>query len=606
MSIDRTKYSPNKYKTKGASDTDSYFNVNLESEEKLLPPGKINHIVNIGDVFNNEREESKRYRFVGTLLPVFSNVLFNISGDKGPSSFGNFMFDPDNPIYVDSLQNGVNHDDSYGWETFDGFIFKSDPFDNQYVGRPTLTYSESVSKHLMEVNGWFGFYDPDFRKLGFCDFYDLEPKRERFDLNSNLQTRNWEFTITYPYAHDDQHHLVKDGLLITNAEARNLGGVDMVVFGTAAPHNLTVGDTVRISDTSNSFMDGDFTVESLGLSNGDSKETFFVVNINPNNATLGPLFTNGRMKRLYYGYEVTYYLRKFKKIKKYETQTQLNQTDYEVYPLAFSKNIYDDQNYQIVINDDIDVDGLTDNLGRPLSEIYLTMLKTKTGNMFTRVQSGFDFDNYYGNVITTTNEGRDVSNIRKIHTISLPLAPFESHTPVEDNVLITNNDFYGDICEYSKYEVKETILQQIPHRFNTLDRETTSIKQITDGSIKGVRAEGYLYQPHYRVKIREYSNYVEQGDSSTVGIPEYAENLNDGRYLWRDLLSIGYNDGQEETLDYPFVNGVHYLYDNFCIVTRRQDPFGNFGLLYTESYPRDIYGDGLTDKFVTKRADDEC
>jgi hypothetical protein len=606
MSTDRTKYNPNKYKTKGASDTDTYFNINLESEEKLLPPGKINHIVNIGDVFDKEREECKKYRFVGTLLPVFSNVLFNISGDKGPSSFGNFIFNPDNPTYVSSLQNGVNHDDSYGWETFDGFIFKNDAFNNDFVGQANLTYTQSVNKNLVELNGWFGFYDPDFRKLGLCDFYDLEPKRERFDLNSNLKDRNWELTITYPYAHDEQHHLVNGGLLITNAEVRILGGVNMVVFGTAAPHNLVIGDTVRLSNMSNSAMEGDFTVESVGLSNGDSKSTQFVVNVNANNATLGPLFTNGRMKRLYYGKEVKYYIRKFKKIKKFETQNELTQFDYEVYPLSFSNNIYNDQNYQIVIKDDIDITDLKDNLGRPLSEMYLTMIKTKSVNMFTKVQSGFDFENYYGNVITTTNDGRDVSNIRKIHTLSLPLAPFESHVPLESNVLISNNDFYGDICEYSEYEVKETILQPVMHRFNTVDRETTISKQITNGVIKGVRPEGYLYQPHYQIKIREYSNYVEQGDASTVNIPEYAENLNDGRYLWRDLLTIGYNDGQEETLNYPFLNGVHYLYNNFCIVTRRQDPFGNFGLLYTESYPRDIYGDGLTDKFVVKRADDEC
>lgn len=592
MAIGRVTYKLNKETSKGSANKDSFFNVNLESETKLLPPDKINKIVNLYDVFSSERNSSSRYRIINTILPVFSNVLFNISGNKGSLNFND--------------QNGITNTKPYGWETFDGFTFKNDPFDNDYVSFSDLTYEESVNKHLKEVNGWFGFYDPDYRKHGFCTFYDLEPKRTRFDLNSNLSNRNWEITITYPYANDEQHHLVYGGLLITTSESRTLGGVPMISLGTAVPHNLNIGDTVRITDMNNFYMNGDFTVLGLGLENGDSKETFFVINIDPTIAVTGPLFTTGRMKRLYYGNEVKYYFRKFKKIKGYDTQLELTRDDYECYPLSFSKNIYDDQNYQVVFNDDIDVSDLKDNLGRPLSELYLTIIKTNSKSFFTRIVSGVDLENKLGNVSTSTNDDLSVSNIRKMHTISLPLAPFQSHTPLENNVLITNNDFYGDICEYSKYEAQETILSPVTHRFNTIDRETTIVRPISNGVINGPRVEGYMYQPHHRLKIRQFSNYVEQGDSSVVGIPEYAEYLGDDKYLWRDLLDIGYNDGQEETLDYPFLNNAHYLYNNICFVTKRQDPFGNYGLLYTKDYPRDITGDGIGNKFTIKNSGDVC
>lgn len=592
MAIGRVTYKLNKETSKGSANKDSFFNVNLESETKLLPPDKINKIVNLYDVFSSERNSSSRYRIINTILPVFSNVLFNISGNKGSSNFN----DP----------NGITNTKPYGWETFDGFTFKNDPFDNDYTAFSDLTYEESVNKHLKEVNGWFGFYDPDYRKHGFCTFYDLEPKRTRFDLNSNLSNRNWEITITYPYANDEQHHLVYGGLLITTSESRTLGGVPMISLGTAVPHNLNIGDTVRITDMNNFYMNGDFTVLGLGLENGDSKETFFVINIDPAIAVTGPLFTTGRMKRLYYGNEVKYYFRKFKKIKGYDTQLELTRDDYECYPLSFSKNIYDDQNYQVVFNDDIDVSDLKDNLGRPLSELYLTIIKTNSKSFFTRIVSGVDLENKLGNVSTSTNDDLSVGNIRKMHTISLPLAPFQSHIPLENNVLITNNDFYGDICEYSKYEAQETILSPVTHRFNTVDRETTIVRPISNGVINGPRVEGYMYQPHHRLKIRQFSNYVEQGDSSVVGIPEYAEYLGDDKYLWRDLLDIGYNDGQEETLDYPFLNNAHYLYNNICFVTKRQDPFGNYGLLYTKDYPRDITGDGIGNKFTIKNSGDVC
>lgn len=587
--INRLKYRLNSTKFKGASNTDSYFNVNLESKNKLLPPGEISRTVNTGDIFDKERDESKVYRIIQTLSPLFTNVLFNLSGDKGPNNY-----------FINI--NNIDGTKPYGYQTFDGYIFKNNAFDTSI---PTLTYLQSLDKNLKEQNGWFGFYNPDVQKGEICNFYDLEPTRDRFDLNSSLIIRNWELTITYPYKSENTHHLVNNGLLITTAELVEVGGVDMVALGSAVPHNLIVGDTVRLTNMPNSNMNGDFNVISLGF-NSENFETFFVVDMGVNNAVLGNLFTSGRLKRLYYGNEVTYYFRKFKKIKSFETQSDITKYGYDCYPLAFSQTIYGDQTYQVTFNDDIDVSDLVDNLGRPLSELYLTVIKTDSDGLFTKTISGLDLEDYLGNVGTQTIDQRNVSNIRKMHTISPPLALFNSHIPLENNVDINDSDYYGDICEYNKFEVKETILIKVMHRFNTLDRETTTLVPVTGLNIKGPRNEGYIYNPHFLIKIRQFSNYTEQSEINTVGIPEYAENLGDGRYLWRDLLSIGINDGQDETLDYPFLNGRHYLHQNICVYTRRQDPFGNFGLLYTASQPNDYSGNTITNNFVTKIANNEC
>jgi hypothetical protein len=191
MSIGRVRYKLNKATSKIAANSDSYFTVNLESQIKLLPPGEINKIVNAGDIFNSERDNSKRYRVITTILPVFSNVLFNITGNKGPNNY--------------TTLNGINYNDSYGYQTFDGFLFKNEPYENGFTGNAPLNYNQSLKKHLKEINGWFGFYNPDVTKQGFCEFYDLEPTRNRFDLNSALSSRNWNITITYPYAKDDTH-----------------------------------------------------------------------------------------------------------------------------------------------------------------------------------------------------------------------------------------------------------------------------------------------------------------------------------------------------------------------------------------------------------------
>jgi hypothetical protein len=107
------------------------------------------------------------------------------------------------------------------------------------------------------------------------------------------------------------------------------------------------------------------------------------------------------------------------------------------------------------------------------------------------------------------------------------------------------------------------------------------------------------------ITIRDFSTYVEQGDQYTVGVPNYAVDLGDGRYLWRDLLDIGVNESNAKALDYPFLNGCHYMYDNYCFTVRRQDPFDNWDLYYSK-YPADPIGERMTTKFNSNSAIYAC
>jgi hypothetical protein len=49
-----------------------------------------------------------------------------------------------------------------------------------------------------------------------------------------------------------------------------------------------------------------------------------------------------------------------------------------------------------------------------------------------------------------------------------------------------------------------------------------------------------------------------------------------------------------ELVDYPFLNGAHYIYKNYILSLRRQDPYGKYGLYYS-TFPRDPYGDKFFD-----------
>ena len=289
------------------------------------------------------------------------------------------------------------------------------------------------------------------------------------------------------------------------------------------------------------------------------------------------------------------------------TNKKFTDIDYSIYPLAFSNTVFNDQNYQITFNNEVDVEGIKDNLGRPLSELFLTFVKTRDNNFMSSVKSGLDLEYLSGNLLD-----EELSNIRRIHNGTT--SPFQTHTPLpgETNIIMNpiniDDEFYGDVVEYNKTELVENILSDVLHRFNTSNRDGSTQNQ---DYAKGPRREGYMYKPHHQIPIRLYSSFIEQGYTATTGnIPDYSEKLNGGKYIWRDLLSIGVPLANGETLEYPFTNNSHYIYDNICFVMKRQDPFNLYGLYYggdTDNQdPADPRGETITDKFVTKNSEDVC
>jgi len=611
--MNRVRYKLNKNKSKTSINLDVNNSISLISETKILPANEFTHIVNEIEQFNKEREESKRYRLIATINPLISNVLFNIKSDEIPKDFGSAPSNDDLSVFK-----------SYGWEIFNKTIFKQDILKSQNsFGKEDFTFEDSIKKHLTEVNGWFGFYDPDKTKAGDCSFYEMEPTSKRFDFNNNVN-KNWDLTVTYPFEIDDSHYLVKNGLLITTISRREFGGRNLIALGTAVNHNLITGDRVRISNMPDSALNGDYDVLGLGLDNGDYMNNFFVIELSSDDANVNNIininFGGARMKRLYYGHETSYYLRKFKKVNTYPSKKMIENDDYELFPLGFSKTLYNDNLFQVIFNEDIDISDLKDNLGRPVTELYITVLKTNSTGVFTNVVDGFDLINIEGNV-KVNGVSSNLCNIRKMHTLDVNNVnkPFVSHTPFDTNVNIDDTTFYGDLVEFSPYEYKETILSEVMHRFNTIDRENNVKIDIVDSAeldlnkknktIEGNRCEGYIYKPHHRIVLREYSNYVEQGDDSIVNMPDYKFTIAPNMYLWRDLTPFG-SSSTEKSLDYPFVNGCHYIYNNIMFPVKRQDPFGVFDLYYggnnLKSSPADINGDKMVDIFGFNFSDDAC
>ena len=562
----RIKKILNSAKSKQGVNTDTYVNVNFEAPEKLLPLDDINYTLDVQAQFNTERQSSSFYRIMGKINPTISNALFNTTGSK--DCWQSFNLSP--------LNNT-----SYG-------------SDQKY-----LNFGESIQKNLKEIDGWFGYFNPSLKYKSICNFIDMEPKRERFsfisdttNLTNTQPTKNWELTITYPYATDTTHPMINNGLLLIDKNSCYVGGKQMSAISVPVNHNLNVNDSIILTGTN---YDGTYTIKRLGLDDGTLQTYYACIDVDFNTLLLNH---NSRIIKVYNGTPSQYYFRKFKKIKT-RVSTQVNTQDYETFKTAFSENIYTDDIIQFVFNEDIDVSDLVDNLGRPLSELYLTIIKTDSNQIFSQLSSGIEVpfipELNNGNIIQYLKQ---IPVIQKIHNVST--APSQTFSALEFNININNDDFYGDVVEYNTTTIEEIVLADVQHRFSTFNRENTS-----NINVGGPRPEGYYYKAHYLTQIRNFSSYIESGDEHTAGMPDYKTQLSDGTFIYRDLMDIGITDLKNGALNYPFLNGCHYLYQNYCFYLRRQDPFDNWNIYYG-GFPSDPIGDAAPNNFKVNQVNNVC
>lgn len=250
-------------------------------------------------------------------------------------------------------------------------------------------------------------------------------------------------------------------------------------------------------------------------------------------ANIDPTSNDVSFKQVYNGEEVKYYVRLFRKlpnwkfaetipneytddneleelIKRYSTKEY--EIDNNLSNLSFAKNAYGDDISQIVFTDDIDINLLKDNLGRPLTDIFLTVIKNnagyrewygKNGKNIDVTGSTIEFSHVFGkvscafelspatvlnpnhkNIIQTNNTGNmecftglDISEIideDRPEIIENDEIEFNSIGKKDtDDYYDGDNVFYGDLCLYSPATIAETVIDDIWFRFNTAQRELT-------------------------------------------------------------------------------------------------------------------------------------
>lgn len=372
--------------------------------------------------------------------------------------------------------------------------------------------------------------------------YSFNPK---YNVLQNREEQNWDICITYPYDKDDGENkiLIKgstdesdndgkpiyvNGLLLANyKQTKGTSGQDILLFRSLVKHNLKVGDKFKLFYSPRNYKaeshfkeikDRQFEVVNIGNLEGDYLDYYFYINgINDLKEILG----YGEDEKInsedfYFRFikvindrDCKYYYRKFKKLpnfkfkkmeltedvasdkekfEKYVSENckDLNNDDMllfqkEQYPLAFAKTIYNDSITQVTFTDTIEIDKIKDNLGRPLTEIFVTIIKRNKGHELWYEKSKKDLENIeFSHCFGTLNSGLE------IHTEwSDDIVLKNTRAKISDCTVITTTDgesldkditieddvFYGDVVELDTYNMVENVLSDVHFRFNTEQRE---------------------------------------------------------------------------------------------------------------------------------------
>ena len=219
--------------------------------------------------------------------------------------------------------------------------------------------------------------------------------------------------------------------------------------------------------------------------------------------------------------------------------------------------------FGVSFDKDIDIISLMDNLDRPVTELFITIINKGYIGYFNKppathptkgLEVGWSFnflensvDDWWSKINGNNKDNIDVDfydkpgdnglNIRFYYNKDLPIG----------------TELKGDICEWNEFDQKETVLSPISHKFSFNPAVFTT--NATDNL-----PDGYTYNPHHSVKLRVYSDYIEVGDKNDVsGVPDYSFFSNyEQQWRWRDIYSYGFVDSSGNGVNYPFLNGEHY------------------------------------------------
>lgn len=578
-----------------AIEEDLTLRVEIDSNETLLRQGERDIVIDTNELFNIERNECKKYKIHGKLKMIFRNVYSGFTGY--------------NPV-LKNLYLISDEDKTEGFFPYNEFSFLRNDVVREIIN-PT-----SVSGSTL------GTYNPTFSISGYTGHTSITPIQAPY--------KNWNLYLSYVYDQDSNFPMKytfsggttynftsSDGIPFRVSENNNY-----YVLTSPVKHGLNKGEYVVISggtlNNSINVTGRTFYVDSIGNENFNSEN--YVVNILKSEFKTGYTLSGVTFvlgKRCLNNNDITgttsqYYVHKHK--------TVTGVDDYILDKIGFESPIWENEKKLVTENslgeNDVVVErnrmesllfdfkkpfvlsGITNNLKYTPTEAYLTVIYRNSNGYFDyppKIGYRFNFHDTWIDDQFSGSTSLETSISGSTFTGNTGGIVFTGGTELPIGTVLV-----GAYVEYNKKELKERIVSECYHKITHV-KEISGVTLFDHGQdssdfYSGATPQnkvGLYYQPHFRIKLRELSPYVETSKTKDVfNLPENTLfDSSDGFWKWRDLYDHGFIDQEGNGTNFPYLNDQHYVMTNINFYLRNELLFNNKqdGLFKFNNYKKDRF-----------------
>lgn len=544
---------------------DLVTSIGFQTTEELLREGDKTIILDLERLFYKERNESKNYKIYGKLKMIFRNLY--LGNVDNYANLQEYLY-----LYGDGSDR-----DFTGYLPYDEFAFIRKDVYRAVASVPVIT----------DAN--IGTYSPTFALPT-----QIPNKHQEISM-MDASSHNWNLYLSYVYSHDENYPITYTLTGGTQTVIGNVSGngipcrvedkVGYYKLTCPVPHGISENEFVIIGSKV-------CTISSLGDEFFDSSK--YVINLNKQQFSGTTLSTIVTIKRCVDKDNVVdttskYYVHKHKVLttpdscvidkagfetpifedeKKLLFENSAGINDFLVERNRMESVLFD-------FKDTFVLTGLTNNLGYTPSEIYVSAIfRNGSGYFDYPPKVGFKF-NFHDTWIDAHFSGAtsyESSLTKSAYTRS-------GMTFYTGNTLSVGDVLTGAFVEYNESELKERIISESFHKF-TIPTTIFDHNQDDHNYYSGATLSnkvGLYYQPHYRLKLRELSPYVETYDTNNIlDLPDNAKFFpKDELWKWRDVYDHGYVDVDGNGTDYPFINGQHYIKSDLNFYLRNEAYYTN-------------------------------
>jgi hypothetical protein len=541
---------------KKADEQEISIKIDLENTEVVLRNNDRDIVLDVAKIFDDERNKSNQYKIYGKIKMVFRNMYSGLT--TYPQLYKS--------LYLIDSEEGFD-----GYLPYDEFAFiRKDIYREEYVPSTGTTY---------------GFGNTPIRKTNTNNSHKTI---------TSVQSPyfNWNLYLSYVYSHDTSYPLkytlsgdtVYDFISGDGIPFRVVNNDFDYTLISPVKHGIRLGEYIVISGVC-------YDIDGVG--NGIYESENYSLTINKSQLsgqTLNNVVFGKRcLDRTDVGNSTSQYY-----VQKHKTLTNVD--DYNIDNIGFESNIFEEER-KILSKNNIGeknvlvernrmesiiydfkspfiLSGITNNLGYLPTEIYLTNIFKNTNGYFNyppKIGYSFNFHNTW--IDEQFEDGFSVEKTIPFEIFTKSGFTFECGLALPKGTILM-----GAFVEYNEKELKERVISNSFHKITN----PTSIFDYNqdDGSFSGstkTNPVGLYYQVHNMIKLREVSQYIETSKSSNIyNLPDTSKfDTIEKEWRWREIYTHGYIDDEGNGTNFPFVNNLHYVKNDFNLYFKNEKYYTN-------------------------------